>query len=201
MDGLLYNKIFPNMITNWRDNWKQGNFPFYYVQIAPYTYTDDWDTGKLKEAQQNAMILANTGMVTTGDVGDMITIHPPDKESVGKRLAYWALAEDYGKDIVHSGPLYREYRIEGDKIRIEFNYAENGLTMKGEVLSHFQIAGRDRNFVPASAKIEGNSVIVTNPDVSRPVSVRFGWGSTDEPNLFNKSGLPAGPFRTDRWND
>ena len=200
MDGLLYNKIFPNMINCWRNNWKQGNFPFYYVQIAPYTYRDDFNTGHLKEAQQNAMLLANTGMVTTGDIGDMVTIHPPDKKSVGQRLARWALANDYGKDIVYSGPLYREYRIEGDKIRIEFDYAGDGLMKKGEKLTHFQIAGRDRIFVPANAEIDGNTVVVSNPEIDRPAAVRFGWGSTDETNLFNKSGLPAGPFRTDRWN-
>jgi sialate O-acetylesterase len=201
MDGLLYNKIFPNMINCWRNDWKQGDFPFYYVQIAPYTYSDEFSTGQLKEAQQNAMMLSNTGMVTTGDVGDMITIHPPDKESVGKRLAYWALAKEYGKDVAFSGPIYSEYRIEGDKIRIIFDYAGYELVKKGDSLTHFQIAGRNREFVPAQAVIDGNTVLVSSPDISDPAAVRFGWGSTDETNLFNRAGLPAGPFRTDRWNE
>jgi sialate O-acetylesterase len=200
-DGELYGKIFPNMINNWRDSWNQGDFPFYYVQIAPYTYRDALSTGLLREAQSNTMLLPSTGMVVTMDIGDLITIHPPDKENVGKRLAYWALANDYGKDLAFSGPLYKEYRIEGDKIRINFDHAEEGLRADGNDLKHFQIAGRDKVFVPAIAKISGSSVIVSSPDVNKPVAVRFGWGSTDQTNLFNLSGLPAGPFRTDRWED
>ena len=200
-DGNLYKKIFPNMILNWRNDWEQGDFPFYYVQIAPYTYRDEYSTGLLREAQESAMLLPYTGMVVTMDVGSLTTIHPPDKESVGKRLAYWSLARDYGKDIPFSGPLYRENRIEGDKIRIMFDYADDGLEMRGDVLKHFTIAGRDRKFVPAIAEIDGNSVLVGNPDITDPAAVRFGWGSTDQTNLFNKAGLPAGPFRTDRWNE
>jgi len=201
MDGLLYNQIFPNMINCWRNNWNQGDFPFYYVQIAPYTYRDDFNTGHLKEAQQNALFLSNTGMVTTGDIGDLVTIHPPDKKSVGKRLAFWALAKDYGKDIYYSGPLFREYRIEGNKIRIIFDYACDGLKIEGNGLKHIQIAGRDRIFKKALAKIEGETLVVFSPDVKAPVAVRFGWGSTDQTSLFNIAGLPAGPFRTDRWDD
>ncbi len=199
-DGALYGKIFPNMINNWRDSWEQ-DFSFYYVQIAPYTYRDALSTGLLREAQQNAMLLPATGMVVTMDIGDMVTIHPPNKEDVGKRLAYWTLAKDYKKDIPFSGPLYKESRIEGDKIRIVFDHADEGLKTDGKELKHFLIAGRDQKFVQAIAKIDGTTVLVSSPDVKSPVSVRFGWGSTDETNLFNKAGLPAGPFRTDRWQD
>ena len=200
-DGKLYGTIFPNMINNWRDKWEQGDFPFYYVQIAPFTYRDELSTGLLREAQQNAMLLPATGMAVTMDIGDMVTIHPPDKESVGKRLAYWALARDYDMDISFSGPIYKENRIEGDKIRIVFDYVDDGLKIEGGNLKHILIAGRDRKFVEARARIDGETLIVYSPDVKSPVAVRFGWGSTDETNLFNKAGLPAGPFRTDRWDD
>lgn len=200
-DGKLYGTIFPNMITNWRDSWNQGDFSFYYVQIAPYTYRDELSTGLLKESQQNAMMLLNTGMVATGDIGDLATIHPPDKSNVGKRLAYWALARDYNKDIEFSGPLYKESRIEGAKIRIVFDYAGEGLKIEGDELKHIQIAGRDRKFKKAEAKIEGKTLVVYSSDVKSPIAVRFGWGSLDQTNLFNIAGLPAGPFRTDRWDD
>jgi sialate O-acetylesterase len=200
-DGKLYGTIFPNMINNWRDSWGQDDFSFYYVQIAPYTYRDVLSTGLLREAQQNAMLLPATGMVVTMDIGDLRTIHPPDKESIGKRLAYWALAKDYNMDIPFSGPIYKESKIEGDKIRIVFDYTDDGLKIEGDNLKHILIAGRDQKFVEARARIEGKSLIVYSPDVKSPVAVRFGWGSTDETNLFNKAGLPAGPFRTDRWDD
>ncbi len=200
-DGKLYGTIFPNMINNWRDKWGQGDFPFYYVQIAPYTYRDELSTGLLREAQQNTMLLPATGMAVTMDIGDMRTIHPPDKENVGKRLAYWALARDYDMDIPFSGPIYKENRIEGDKIRIVFDYTDDGLKIEGGNLKHILIAGRDQKFVEARARIDGETLVVYSPDVKAPVAVRFGWGSTDETNLFNKAGLPAGPFRTDRWDD
>lgn len=200
-DGDLYKKIFPNMIMNWRNDWKQGDFPFYFVQIAPYTYRDILSTGLLKEAQLSALALPSTGMVVTMDIGDLRTIHPPDKENVGKRLAYWALARDYKQNIPYSGPVFKESKIEGNKVRVVFDHTGEGLKMEGEKLQHFMIAGRDKNFVPADAEIQGGTVVVSSPDVRDPVAVRFGWGSTDMTNLFNSSGLPAGPFRTDNWND
>ncbi len=200
-DGKLYGTIFPNMIMNWRENWNQGDFPFYYVQIAPYTYRDDLSTGLLREAQHNTMNLSNTGMVVTMDIGDLVTIHPPNKEDVGKRLAYWALAKDYNNRIAYSGPLYKESKIEGNKIRIIFDHAGHGLKTDGSHLIHFQIAGRDKKFIPAQADIDGNTVLVYSPDIKNPAAVRFAWGSTDQTNLFNSFGLPAGPFRTDIWKD
>ncbi len=201
-DGQLYGQIFPNMINNWRNDWGQGDFSFYYVQIAPYTYRDELSTGLLREAQHHAMKLPNTGMVVTMDIGDLVTIHPPNKEDVGKRLAYWALAKDYQMEgIPFSGPLYKEYKKEVSKIRIIFDNVGEGLKMDGPELIHFLIAGRDRVFVPARAEIEGKTLIVYSPEVKNPMAVRFGWGSTDQTNLFNFEGLPAGPFRTDNWND
>ncbi len=200
-DGELYGTTFPNMIMNWRDSWNQGDFPFYYVQIAPFTYRDDLSTGLLREAQHNTLKLSNTGMVVTMDIGDLVTIHPPNKEDVGKRLAYWALAKDYNKRIAYSGPLYSESKIEGNKIRIIFDHTGHGLKTNGSELMHFQIAGRDKKFIPAQAEIDGNTVLVFSPDIKNPAAVRFGWGSTDQTNLFNSFGLPAGPFRTDIWKD
>lgn len=199
-DGALYERIFPNMIRNWRQVWGQGDFPFYYVQIAPYSYRDDWSTGRLKEAQTRALALENTGMVVTGDAGSLTTIHPPDKKTVGYRLAAWALAKDYDrKEIPVSGPLYRAWKKEGQQIRIFFDYAESGLIAEGGPLTHFEIAGPDQRFRPARAMIEGETIVVSCDTIEDPVAVRFSWGHTDQPNLFNGDGLPASPFRTDQW--
>lgn len=199
-DGALYSKIFPNMIKNWRHDWNQGMFPFYFVQIAPYSYSDNFSTGALKEAQTLSMAVPNTGMVVTGDVGSLRTIHPPDKKSVGFRLANWALAKDYGfADLAYCGPIYKAWKKEGDKIRIYFDYADQGLVAKDGPLTHFLIAGADRKFVEARAEVDGNTVLVYADQLKDPVAVRFSWGHTDEPNLFNSEGLPASPFRTDAW--
>ncbi len=196
-DGELYNTIFPNMIENWRANWNQGDFPFYFVQIAPYSYADDFSTGMLREAQFNTLRIPNTGMVVTMDVGSLTTIHPPDKKTVGDRLALWALHNDYGfSDISYSGPLYKSHSIEDQKIRIEFDYG-TGLRSDGLPLKHFTIAGSDGEYYPATAEIENNTVVVYSKEVSGPVAVRFGWGHTDITNLFNQAGLPASPFQTD----
>jgi sialate O-acetylesterase len=198
-DGELYKKIFPKMITNWRHDWNRGEFPFYFVQIAPYTYQDKYSTGLLREAQDFTMrTVPNTGMVVTMDIGNIKNIHPANKQDVGKRLAYWALAKDYGKkDVVFSGPIFKSFVREGNKIRIWFDYAEGGLKTDGKELKHFTIAGADGHFVPAKAVIEGNTVVVYSEGVAKPEEVRFGWGSTDVTNLFGAGGLPAGPFRTD----
>jgi len=202
-DGLLYRKIFTGMIENWRHDWNQGDFPFYYVQIAPYTYMDNYSTGLLREAQEYAMKkLPNTGMVVTMDIGNLKNIHPGNKLDVGKRLANWALAKDYGLiNTAYSGPIYRAMQKEGEKIRIIFDNAFGGLTSFGNELKHFQIAGSDGIFKPATAVIDGKTVLVFSEEVKEPVAVRFGWNSTDVTNLFNVLGLPAAPFRTDDWND
>ncbi len=195
-DGKLYADIFPNMIENWRDDWGQGDFSFYFVQIAPFTYRDEYSTGALKEAQLHSMKIPNTGMVVTSDVGSLITIHPPDKKTVGQRLAAWAFAKDYDmKDIPYCGPLYKDSKREGDKIRIFFDYSDEGLIAKGGELKHFLIAGEDMKFVPAEARIEKNTVLVYSKDVTNPTAVRF--ETSDVTNLFNLAGLPASPFRTD----
>ncbi len=198
-DGRLYADIFPNMIENWRNDWQQGNFPFYYVQIAPFTYRDNFSTGLLREAQLHALKTPRTGMVVTMDIGSLETIHPPDKKTVGQRLATWALVKDYGfSNVYYSGPLYKGFEKEGDKIRIFFDYTCGGLMAIGGELKHFMIAGSDMKFVPAKAVIDNNTVIVYSNNVKNPVAVRFGWGHTDQTNLFNRARLPASPFRTNK---
>lgn len=202
-DGLLYRQIFKGMIENWRHDWNQGNFPFYFVQIAPYNYKDNLSTGLLREAQEFATKkLQNTGMVVTMDIGNLKNIHPGNKSDVGKRLANWALAKDYGFiNTAYSGPVYKMMQREGEKIRIFFDFANGGLTSFGDELRHFQIAGADGEFKPAKAEISDKTVVVFSDEVKVPAAVRFGWNSTDITNLFNVLGLPAAPFRTDTWND
>ena len=135
-------------------------------------------------------------MAVTMDIGNPDNIHPTNKRDVGRRLALWALAMDYGKDLVYSGPLYRDQSIEDGKIRIHFNCTGSGLEAKGGPLTHFEIAGADQLYHPAEAVIDGESILVSSPDVSSPVAVRYGWSNTAEPNLFNNEGLPASSFCT-----
>ncbi|MBW8016472.1 MAG: sialate O-acetylesterase [Planctomycetes bacterium] len=195
-----YRTLFPAMIANWRDDWKQGDFPFYYVQIAPFKYGRG-ASEELREAQMLTLSLKNTGMAVISDIGNIKNIHPKNKLDVGKRLALWALAKDYGKkDIVYSGPIYKSMKVEGDKIRLTFDYTGSGLkTMDGKEISHLTIAGEDKKFVEAKGVIDGNTVVVSSDAVKKPVSVRYGWSNTAEPNLANKNGLPASCFRTDDW--
>jgi sialate O-acetylesterase len=140
-------------------------------------------------------------MAVTVDIGNRTDIHPKNKQDVGKRLALWALAKDYGKkDLVYSGPLYKSMKIQGDAISISFDHVGDGLVSRDDKpLSHFTIAGEDRTFVEAIATIEGNTVVIRAEGVKKPLAVRFGWHQEAEPNLSNKNGLPASPFRTDSW--
>ena len=199
-DPYLYRRSFPAMIKDWRKLWGQGNFPFYYVQIAPYDYDSRYDVPGLREAQLTTLTLPNTGMAVTMDIGTLNSIHPPNKEAVGKRLALWALAKTYDKKgLVFSGPIYNKMKKENDRIRIHFDFTGSGLDSRGQVLTHFIIAGKDRVFKEAEAIIDGSTVLVSSPEVSDPVAVRYGWSDVAQPNLFNKEGLPASPFRTDNW--
>ena len=195
-----YRKLFPVLINNWRTVWKQGDFPFYYVQIAPFnSWYKPFECAELCESQLMALSVPNTGMAVTSDIGNLTDVHPKNKQEVGRRLALWALAKTYGYDIVCSGPLYKSMRVEDDKIRIFFDYTDGGLMTKGPRLTHFTIAGSDRKFVEAEAVIDGNTVVVSSDKVKHPVAVRFAWSNTEEVNLFNKAGLPASLFRTDDW--
>lgn len=194
-----YARLLPALIENWREEWGY-EFPFYYVQIAPYKYGGSDGGAVLRDSQRKALSVPNTGMVVVSDIGNIDDIHPKNKKDVGLRLANWALNKTYGKtDLPVSGPLYSGMKTEGKKIRLSFDHAENGLVSKGKTLTHFEIAGPDRRFVPAKAKIDGNTIVVSSKEVKNPVAVRFAWSNTAEPNLFNKEGLPASTFRTDDW--
>jgi sialate O-acetylesterase len=200
--AVQYRKLFPAMIADWRKQFGQGDFPFLFVQLAPYNYgpphlklAEQW------ESQLKTLAVPNTGMCVTWDIGDVKDIHPKNKQDVGKRLALWALANTYGKtDVVYSGPLYESLAVEGNKIRVKFKHAAGGLASKEDKpLTHFQIAGEDQKFVDAKATIDGETVVVESDQVAAPKAVRFAWHGLAEPNLFNKAGLPASPFRTDEW--
>ena len=199
-----YAKLFPAMIADWRKSFGQGDFPFLFVQLAPYAYNKQMNTGQLPElweAQLKTLTASpNTGMCVTTDIATVNDIHPPNKQDVGLRLALWALANTYGKsDLVYSGPLYESHAIEDNKIRIKFKHGAGLKLNESKPGQHFTIAGEDQKFVPATATIDGETVVVTSPDVPKPVAVRFGWTDTSEPNLFNGAGLPASPFRTDTF--
>ncbi|MSR30993.1 MAG: 9-O-acetylesterase [Gemmataceae bacterium] len=206
-EGMLYADKMNALIHGWRKLWNNADMPFYYVQLAPYDYAKGPDkTSKLAgiwEAQTAVLKTPGTGMAGTCDISDIKDIHPKNKQDVGKRLALWALAHTYGKkDIVYSGPIYKGMKTEGNKIVLEFNHTGSGLVSRnGRPLTNFEIAGSDKKFVPAKAAIEGNTIVVTATGVSQPAAVRFGWHEEAEPNLSNKDGLPAIPFRTDTWAD
>lgn len=210
-DGSLYTKKMEALICGWRTEWAAGDFPFYYVQLAPfnYVYTSQNDESdipdferlpRIWEAQSDALKIPNTGMAVISDIADLNDIHPRNKEDVGYRLALWALAKTYGKkDLVHSGPLYRSMSVEGDKIRLRFDHVGGGLiSLDNGPLTWFEIAGTDRIYYKAKATIEGDTVLVWNERIEEPEAVRFGWHQLAVPNLGNKEGLPASPFRTHR---
>lgn len=200
-DGMLYYEKMKALITGWRELWQQPELPFYFVQLAPFRYGGDpTRLAGIWEAQTAALSIPNTGMAVTVDISTVGDIHPKNKQDVGKRLALWALAKTYGQsNLVYSGPLYREMKVEGNKIRVSFDHVGGGLVSRdGKPLSWFTIAGEDKKFVEAKAEIDGNVVVVSAEGVAQPVAVRFGWHQEAEPNLSNKDGLPASPFRTDK---
>jgi sialate O-acetylesterase len=194
-----YRTLFPAMIADWRARFGQGDFPFYFVQIAPFAYEDDkGEAAELREAQTMALSVPNTGMVVTMDIGNPSDIHPKSKPIVGTRLAECALAKTYRRsEFRSSSPLYRSMSIEGSSIRLSFDHAQ-GLTSK-KPLEHFTIAGSDQKFVDARAVIDGETVVVSSDAVKEPVAVRYCWGAADEGTLLNGDHLPAPSFRTDTW--
>jgi len=212
-----YRRLMKTLIRDWRNLWNQGNFPFLIVQLASYQKhqpnnplpkpvtmpepgNSNW--AELREAQSMALSEPKTGLAVTIDIGDRSDIHPRNKSEAGRRLALIAENMTYGKDIVFSGPLYSRMKIEGDQIRLSFKYIPGGLIAKGGPLKWFAIAGNNKKFVWADAKIDGNTVVVSSKKVKNPVAVRYAWAINPEGcNLYNKSGLPASPFRTDKWNN
>ncbi len=200
--GSTYRDKMESLINGWRSVWNQGDFSFYFVQIAPYK--DIYKPGflpRLWHYQTEALKIPNTGMAVVTDIGNIDDIHPRNKLDVGRRLARWALAKDYGRnDLVYSGPLYKSMKVEGDKIRLEFAHVGGGLVARdGNPLSEFQISSVDGNFVPAKATIEGDTVVVGASGLTKPKHVRFAWHKVSNANLANKAGLPAGPFTTENW--
>lgn len=201
-----YRTLFPAMINDWRKSWNIGDFPFYFVQLAdfmkaePNPAASPW--AELRDAQKGALKLNNTGMAVAIDIGNPADIHPKNKQEVGRRLALIALAKTYGKQIPYSGPELKNYTIEKDAVKLDFNPGDGALKTKdGAAVKGFSIAGADQVFHWADARIVGNQIIVSSSSVSDPKAVRYAWANNPESNLTNQAGLPASPFKTDDWAD
>jgi len=198
-DPERYLKLFPLLIKSWRNEWKQGDFPFYYVQIAPFRYPAI-KGALVRDAQRKCLAVKNTGMAVTLDIGDTTDIHPKNKLDVGNRLALWALAKNYGKsDLVYSGPIYKSLSIKENKAIVNFLEIGSGLVAKDGNLTEFEIAGEDKVFYEAEALVEGNTILVSTDKVKKPVAVRYAFRNNSVASLFNREGLPASSFRTDDW--
>lgn len=198
-----YRTLFPAMIKDWRSKFSVGDFPFYFVQLANFMERKEapvlsaW--AELREAQLMTTSLKNTGMATIIDVGDALDIHPKNKQEVGRRLALIALNKVYKQGNEYSGPLYKSFTKNGNKITLNFIHANGIKTSDGEAPKGFAIAGADKKFYWADAKIQGNKIIVSSARVKNPVAVRYGWADNPAVNIINNAGLPASPFRTDVW--
>jgi len=199
-----YRALLPALVRSWRAAWGQGDFPFLIVQLpnyrsrSPLPQESGW--AELREAQAMALQVANTGLAVTIDVGEAEDVHPANKRPVGERLARWALGTVYGRPGEYSGPLFESMQVEGAAARIRFRHTGTGLTATDHrPLCGFAIAGADRRFTWAEAEIEGDTVVVHHPDVTRPTAVRYAWADNPDGNLGNREGLPASPFRTDDW--
>jgi sialate O-acetylesterase len=207
-----YAGIMGTLIGDWRARWGQGDpstgsgrdFPFLFVQLTAHgpqlDQPGDSNWARIREQQGKTLAtVPNTGMAVTVDAGSETTVHPPNKQAVGDRLARIALANVYGQPIAYLGPTYHNMRIDGGRLRISFAHADGGLKIDGARPLKFAIAGEDRKFVWADAQLDGNTVILSAPGVPKPVAVRYGWAENPGCNLFNRDGLPASPFRTDDW--
>lgn len=197
----IYSSLLKTMVENWRSDFKK-DFPFYLVQIAPYTYGPASNAAYLREQQEvAAKTIPNSGMVVVSDLVDNVKdIHPKNKLDVGKRLAALALAETYKQDVgEYKSPFYESMKIEKDKVRLSFSNASAGLKSTNKSPEKFMIAGEDHKFVPATAKIEGKDIIVSSKAVKAPVAVRFCFDDASMPDVFSNNGLPLAPFRTDKW--
>jgi sialate O-acetylesterase len=195
-----YSQLFSTLITSWRKAW-QKDFPFYYVQIAPFSYGEKNVRPLLCEQQTKTLSLLKTGMVVISDlVDDVNNIHPQNKKDVADRLAKWALAKTYNKNVgAYKSPMYKDFIVKKDRIIISFDDVPTTLVSRGGEPKDFFIAGADKQFVPAKVVIKGNAIEVWNKDIKDPVAVRFGFDNTAMPNVFSKEGLPLNIFRTDDW--
>ena len=203
-EGMLYFEKKKALINGWRALWQQGDFPFLFVQLAPFNYGAPRaeQLPGIWEAQTATLSVPNTGMAVTTDVTTIRDIHPPDKQTVAHRLALWALAKTYNKAVAsYASPLFDTLKVEGSKAQVSFKNAAGLKSLDGKPLTWFTVAGADKKFVEAKAEIVGNNVVVSADGVAKPVAVRFGWNQIAEPNLANAAGLPASPFRTDKWTD
>jgi len=193
---------FPMMITAWRAHFGQGDFPFFWVQLANVDSSGEgpgepW--AYLREAQSRALSLPSAGQAVAIDIGEVRNVRARNKKEVGRRLALLAKAKVYAIPVDYSGPVYSEIAVEGPSIRVRFSFAGDGLTASGRPLQSFEVAGADRMFHPAGAIIQGDSVVVRSAAVGQPVAVRYAWRNAPEANLYNGAGLPAAPFRSDNW--
>jgi sialate O-acetylesterase len=202
--GEQYQRLLPALIADWRRMFGGQEIPFYIVSLAAFQPRksepgdDFW--AELREAQaMTAKNVKRSGLAISIDVGDAADVHPRDKTTVGHRLALNALALEYGVEAPYSGPVYRSLEIEGSSIRVHFDHTDGGLTSKGAKLEEFSVAGADRKWHWAEARIEGDTVVVSSPEVAKPVAVRYAWQSNPAATFYNGAGLPAVPFRTDRW--
>jgi sialate O-acetylesterase len=206
-EARLYGLQLMALIKGWRQVWNWGDFPFIYVQLPNFqapqqqpVETSGWVI--VQNEMLKTLSVPHTGMAVTIDVGEANDIHPKNKQEVGRRLALWALGTTYGRDIVCCGPLYKSMETQGHKVVIRFDHVGGGLVAKdSDTLRGFAVAGEDKRFVWAEAKIEGDRVVVSSADVNQPVAVRYAWASNPNCNLYNKAGLPASPFRTDGWDE
>lgn len=199
-----YNVLFESMIEEWRTAWNQGSFPFLFVQLANFQqkYDKPTDSGwaRLQEAQTQTLSLANTGMATIIDIGDANDIHPRNKQDVGYRLWQSARHVVYNEDNVYSGPMYRGHIIDGNQVTISYDHTGSGLILRGsDKVEGFALAGSDSVFYWADAQIVDDKVVLSAPEVDRPVAVRYAWADNPDVSLYNKELLPAVPFRTDDW--
>jgi sialate O-acetylesterase len=193
----MYARVFPSLISDWRAHWHQGNFPFLFVQIANFTSDSGENWAIIREAQRRTLALSGTAMAVTIDIGNPDNVHPADKQTVGHRLALGARVLAYGEPVEYSGPLFRQATTDAENVRVWFDHAAGGLAAKGDALTGFEIAGADHRFVPATARIENDTVVVTNPEVTAPKYVRYGWSNAPVVNLYNSVGLPASPFTSE----
>jgi sialate O-acetylesterase len=193
----LYRDQLPVLIADWRARWGY-DFPFIGVQLPNFGHGSNWPL--LRETMLRTLKLKNTGMAIAIDIGETDNIHPKNKQEIGRRLALWALSEVYGQKVASfSGPLPDGQQIRGGEIVLSFTHADGGLVARGGELKEFLIAGADKKWVQANAKIEGEKVIVSSPEIPNPVAVRYAWSMNPEATLYNGAGLPASPFRTDDW--
>lgn len=208
--GAAYAELTKKQVEAWRALWKQGDFPYYFVQIAPFRYAPRPKPTVTAEAlpmfwegqsKIPSLVPKTDFIVITDLVENVADIHPSNKQDVGARLANLALHHDYQKsDVVYSGPRFKSAKVEGSTIRVSFDHVDGGLASRdGKPLTHFLIAGDDEKFVPAEATIDGDTVVVKSSDVAKPAAVRFAWNEEAMPNLMNKAGLPANSFRSDKW--